>query len=109
MYVEGSTYFPNNLYLLGGTGNGLGNQIIAWRISVFSAGTLTLNYTGIHPGPLCEADVDGSFAVNMDDLLTVINSWGPCKNPSCAGDVNMDGGVDVDDLLAVINAWGECS
>jgi hypothetical protein len=45
----------------------------------------------------------------MDDLLTVINSWGPCKNPSCAGDVNMDGGVDVDDLLAVINAWGECS
>jgi hypothetical protein len=64
----------------------------------------------------CPADVTppgGNGAVDVDDLLTVINSWGPCPAPPalCPGDVAPPGGngfVDVDDLLAVINGWGGC-
>jgi len=50
--------------------------------------------------------------VNVDDLLAVINAWGPCANPNnCPADIAPAGGndiVNVDDLLAVINGWGNC-
>jgi hypothetical protein len=48
-------------------------------------------------------DVTGNGAVNIDDLLAVINSWGSC--PCCAADVDGNGLVNIDDLLAVINTW----
>lgn len=54
------------------------------------------------------ADVNDTGSVDVDDLLTVINGWGPCKVPpaACDGDITANGTVDVDDLLAVINNWG---
>lgn len=55
----------------------------------------------------CPADIIGNGVVDVDDLLLVINSWGPCSN--CAADITANDVVDVDDLLAVINAWGPCS
>ena len=52
-------------------------------------------------------DVNHDGAVDVDDLLAVINSWGPCPPPSfCMGDANGNGMTDVDDLLLVINNWG---
>ena len=48
-------------------------------------------------------DANGDHHVNVDDLLAVINSWGPCSN--CPADLNHDGQVNVDDLLLVINNW----
>lgn len=58
---------------------------------------------------LCPADIapenEPDGLVNVDDMLAVINAWGPCL---CSEDVNGNGIVDVDDLLAVINAWGPC-
>jgi len=58
-------------------------------------------------------DIAGTNAmVNVDDLLAVINSWGPCPAPpvACLADVAPqpfgNGVVNVDDLLAVLNAWG---
>jgi hypothetical protein len=48
-------------------------------------------------------DVNGDFDVNIDDLLSVINAWGPCAG--CPQDLDDDGDVDIDDLLAVINGW----
>lgn len=59
-------------------------------------------------------DVTNNGAVDVDDLLEVINSWGSCPSPcplsgGCAADIapspagNCE--VDVDDLLAVINGW----
>ena len=68
------------------------------------------------PPPSCIADIapaGGDLVVNVDDLLAVINSWGPCPpagNP-CIADIAPslgNGTVNVDDLLAVINAWGPC-
>lgn len=56
-------------------------------------------------------DTNGDGTVNVDDMLNVINAWGPCPAPpaGCAADVAPSGGngvVNVDDLLAVINNWG---
>jgi hypothetical protein len=56
--------------------------------------------------PPCTGDVTGDRAVNVGDLLAVINGWGPCA--ACSADVNGDQVVNVLDLLAVINAWGSC-
>lgn len=64
----------------------------------------------------CPADIDHSGGVGVDDLLAVINSWGPCPPPNpnnCPADIAPAGSggndtVNVDDLLAVINAWGPC-
>lgn len=56
--------------------------------------------------PVAPCDITGDGVMNVDDLLSVINSWGPCI--ACAADTNADGSVNVDDLLAVINAWGPC-
>ncbi len=62
----------------------------------------------------CAADVSTPHngVVNVDDLLVVINGWGPCPRPcaaaTCAGDINHSCQVNVDDLMALINAWGPC-
>jgi hypothetical protein len=55
----------------------------------------------------CPSDVTGNNVTDVDDLLSVINGWGPCP-PPCASDITGNGNVDVDDLLAVINGWGPC-
>lgn len=58
----------------------------------------------------CVVDVNCSGSADIDDLLAVINSWGPCPpNPTpCPADTNYSGSVDIDDLLNVINGWGKC-
>lgn len=67
-------------------------------------------------GQVCLADIapaGGNGVVNVDDLLAIINAWGPCPSGggSCPADIAPAGGngtVNVDDLLAVINGWGPC-
>jgi hypothetical protein len=60
----------------------------------------------------CFADVTNSGAVDIDDLLGVINSWGTCAQACCLADITgaigPDGIVNIDDLLGVINSWGAC-
>jgi hypothetical protein len=65
----------------------------------------------------CLADVAPSIGdgeVDIDDLVTVINSWGSCPSimAVCPADVSPapsgNNQVDIDDLLTVINAWGPC-
>ena len=57
--------------------------------------------------PLRPGDVNHDGHVNVNDLLMVINQWGPCPVPNlCAGDANGDGVINVNDLLVVINNWG---
>ena len=60
---------------------------------------------------LCDADIDGSGAVNVTDLLAVISQWGTNCNigSGCSADTDGSGFVDVADLLAVIDAWGTCT
>jgi hypothetical protein len=68
---------------------------------------ITPHYADVSPLPC----TDG--LVNIDDLLLIINNWGPCQSVAmfCPGDivVNSYNQIDLDDLLAVINAWsGYC-
>lgn len=48
-------------------------------------------------------DVNNSGAVNFDDLIGVVNAFGPCL--CCPEDVNDSGEVNIDDLLSVINGF----
>jgi hypothetical protein len=54
----------------------------------------------------CEGDFNFNRVVDVDDLLALINAWGPCE--VCVTDINDDRVIDVDDLLGVINNWGQC-
>ena len=57
----------------------------------------------------------GGGAVDVNDLLAVITTWGPCPAPcppQCTADIAPNPGgncsVDVNDLLMVITHWGAC-
>lgn len=63
------------------------------------------------PSVLCRADFNNDQNVSTPDLLTVINSWGPCPTtcpPGCLADLDNNCNVGVADLLQVINTWGPC-
>ena len=57
------------------------------------------------------ADINCDGAINVVDLLAVINAWGSCPAPpaTCPADIaplpDGDGNVNVLDLLMVINNW----
>ena len=70
-----------------------------------SSGNWTVGAVELNAGgpPQVYADVTGDNAVDVDDLLEVLNTWGMCAG--CPADLDDDGGVDVDDLLAVLNNW----
>lgn len=60
--------------------------------------------------PPVYGDATGDGIVDVNDLLTVINAWGPCPQGCfCSGDVSPPHGgdcvVNVSDLLMVINNW----
>jgi hypothetical protein len=57
------------------------------------------------PGP-CIGDIDGSGAVDVDDLLSLLADWGGSGGPA---DLNDDGAINVDDLLLLLAAWGPCA
>ena len=88
--------------------------------SVTEAGIDNLTVEELVCGPISQclpdiAPAGGDGAVNVDDLLAVINAWGACADPDdCPADIAPagppvgDDQVNVDDLLAVINAWGAC-
>lgn len=59
-------------------------------------------------GP-CVADVNGDLQVDFDDLLSVLNSFGPCPPGPCESDVNGDGQVEFVDIVTVLNNWGPCN
>ena len=61
-----------------------------------------------HPKPAaCPADLDGSGAVDVSDLLALLAAWGAC--PACPEDLDDDGAVGVTDLLELLGVWGSCT
>ena len=53
-----------------------------------------------HPG-----DVDGDAVVDVNDLLGVLERWGPSQPAGWDADFNLDGAVDVSDLLLLLANW----
>ncbi len=83
-------------------------------------GTGTLNINCTVPPP-CTGDVTppgppvGNGVVNIDDLVAILNAFGPCPDPgNCPEDITPpgppvgNGVVNIDDLVAVLNAFGPC-
>lgn len=59
----------------------------------------------------CSADVMYDGVINVDDLLHLLASWGPCTKGSACPDLaplGGDGEVNVDDLLVLLANWGPC-
>ena len=53
----------------------------------------------------CPADLDGSGAVDIGDLLAILAAWGNKGGPE---DLDGNGVVDIGDLLIVLSSWGPC-
>jgi hypothetical protein len=51
MALGGTLYFPTNHVEIGGTGDGFGNQLIAWSMDVHGTGDITINYDGRNKAP----------------------------------------------------------
>jgi predicted outer membrane repeat protein len=84
---------------------------VSWENVPLQGGT-NLFMVALEPSvPSVPGDITGNGVVDVDDLLAVINAWGPCAQPdNCPADMapapGGNGIVDVDDLLIVINNWG---
>lgn len=88
--------------------NAIADDTIAFTAK-FADGSQAIYIADVAPPPPCPADIDASGDVDIDDLFSIINQWGPCSaERACAGDVDASGDIDVDDLFVVINAWGSC-
>lgn len=71
--------------------------------------------TACPSAPPCPGDIatPSNGAVDTDDLLVVIGSWGACFGtcpPSCVADIAVphNCAVDTDDLLVIVGSWGGC-
>ena len=91
--------------------------IVGWKDSRNDFGDIfgqNLNLDGslgvsVIPCPGDITPVGGNGTVNIDDLVAVLNAFGPCLG--CAADITPPGGngvVNIDDLVAVLNAFGAC-
>ncbi len=59
--------------------------------------------------PACPGDLNQSGAVDVFDLLALLDGWGGCADPAhCPADLTGDGVVDAFDLLALLGNWGAC-
>ncbi len=68
--------------------------------------SFTITDETIELAPPCPADLDGSGAVDVKDLLILLGAWGP--NKGHPADLDGSGAVDVKDLLELLGAWGPC-
>lgn len=56
-------------------------------------------------GTSVPGDVDGDGHVDVNDVLLIVSSWGPC-GASCPADLDGDGEVGVNDVLLVLGYYG---
>ncbi|MGP1345423.1 MAG: FG-GAP repeat domain-containing protein [Phycisphaerales bacterium] len=66
--------------------------------------TEAIMWIGAEP-PACPGDVDGSGAVDSDDLGILLSAFGSVCG-GCAGHIDGDGDVDSDDLGVLLSAFG---
>lgn len=82
-----------------------------FRIRIGSAdqaqGEATLSIT-CAPAPIdqCSGDLNDDGAVDVFDMLALLDAWGSCGK--CPEDLTGSGVVDVFDLLELLEQWGSC-
>ena len=114
--VDGNTHSVldvSNMFFLAPFGRCCTPSDTCFYTSNYSCSVLGGTFIGCQPclncPPNCLADIapaGGDGSVNVNDLLQVINNWGPCQG--CPADIVSDGSVNLSDLLAVIDDWGLC-
>jgi hypothetical protein len=104
--AAGSDQFGYSVALSGNTAiAGASKDDHAGGVDAGSAYTFDVACTG------CVGDIIGNGGVNVDDLLALINAWGPCAPipAPCPADITGDDAVNIDDLLILIGAKARCS
>jgi hypothetical protein len=79
----------------------MGSTDSAWQYSGWNIDDVYIS-TSIEPGMIGDVNCDG--LVSVEDVLTIISSWGPCEGV-CAEDIVPDQNINVSDLLLVIANW----
>ncbi len=103
---------PGSPVLLGsvGTPNYAFGVAVSADVAYVADGFSGLQVIDVSSCEPCPADLDGSGAVDFDDLLIVLSEWGDYQDcpPFIPADIDQDCDVDFDDLLIVLAAWGPC-
>jgi len=84
-----------------------GNPLSTGFLCSTDCPTLEFEVDTEDPSDCCFEDVSGDGRVDVTDLLTLLEQWGPCAG--CSSDFDFDEMVAVADLLALLGAWGSCS
>ncbi|MDP7008360.1 MAG: M14 family zinc carboxypeptidase [Phycisphaerales bacterium] len=79
----------------------MGTTDTSWRYSGWNIDDVRL-VTSVESGIVGDVNCDG--VVNVEDILLVVASWGPC-NEVCAEDIVPDFNIGVEDILLVIANW----
>lgn len=108
-----------NAYIEPLTDNGYEMHHLAagqWRVSAFSTHQaidpakegfqLSFARTNHYCSFVPLGDVDGDAIVDVNDLLAVVDAWGPCAQ-SCEADLDSDGLVGIEDMLRVLADWSD--
>ncbi|RZO56772.1 MAG: hypothetical protein EVA77_01850 [Phycisphaeraceae bacterium] len=82
--------------------NGLGDPC-----DIAAGTSQDINADGVPDECQCIADFVSDGVVDFQEVLAILNDWGPC-GPPCPPDINADGVVSFIDLLRVLDAWGPC-
>ena len=72
------------------------------ELGAASAASMEIEVEIIEPSGV-SGDTNGDAQVDVDDLLDVLGSFGPC--PCCPSDFDGNGIVSVDEVLDVIAGW----
>lgn len=71
-------------------------------------GTATVDLGAYEYRGACLGDANGDGAIDVSDIIYVIEHWGATGPPGLPGDVNGDGMVNLLDLIDVLEDWGGC-
>lgn len=64
-------------------------------------------FMSINQRDLMSADLDNDGIIGFNDLLGVLEAWGPCDDPDfCPADFDQSNTVNFDDLLFLLSSWG---
>jgi len=89
-------------------GTPVGDAVVADNTAVWGERrVITARYRPRVVGSVCPGDLDGSGAVDVVDLITVLGTWGAAAAGSQI-DINADGVVDILDIAVILDRYGGC-
>jgi len=87
----------------GGVEFDLGASPVYLRVAGYTGGELGEVGLNLAAAVACPADLNGTGAVDFNDLLIVLQNWG-----TTGADIDEDGVTGFNDLLQLLSAWGPC-